>query len=122
MPSTVLDPTVRMPDGESRRGRAPRSSGDRTTLRIPPDLLAEVDRLAEELNTSRNDALLRLARRGTALYREELEIAELREQRWAGVLASYGDDDPDEGEPLPPEEVYEAIMSARADLLDLPPD
>lgn len=111
-----------MSDGKARRGRAPRSSGNRTTLRIPPDLLAEVDRLAEELNTSRNDALLRLARRGTALYQQEREIAELREQRWAGVLASYEDVDLDEGEPLSPEEVYEAIMSARADLLDLPPE
>jgi predicted transcriptional regulator len=121
MPSAIVDPTTTVPDGQARRGRAPRSGGDRTTLRIPPDLLAEIDRLAEALNTSRNDALLRLARRGAALYRQDAEIAELREQRWAGVLASVGDDS-DEGEPLSPEEVYEAIMSARADLLDLPPE
>lgn len=122
MPSTVLDPTIRMSDGKARRGRAPRSSGNRTTLRIPPDLLAEVDRLAEELNTSRNDALLRLARRGTALYQQEREIAELREQRWAGVLASYREIDETDLPALSPDELYEAIMSARADLLDLPPE
>ena len=122
MPSIVLDPTSRMSDGKPRRGRAPRSSGNRTTLRIPPDLLAEVDRLAEELNTSRNDALLRLARRGTALYQQEREIAELREQRWAGVLASYEDIDFDENDLPSAEETYDLIMSARADLLDLPPE
>jgi predicted transcriptional regulator len=102
------------------RGRAPRSGGDRTTVRVPPDLLEAVDRLAAELNTSRNDALLRLARRGAGLYGQEREIAELREQRWAGVLRSY--DDVDEGDLPPAEETYELIMRAREGLLDLPPE
>jgi predicted transcriptional regulator len=110
-----------MPEPAPRRGRAPGNRGTRTTLRIPPDLAEVVDRLAGELHTSRNDALLRLATRGAALYRQEMEIAELREQRWAAVLESYGEDI-DEGEPLSEEELYEAIMSARADLLDLPPE
>lgn len=107
-----------MPD-KPARGRAVSSSGARTTLRIPPELAEAVDRLADELSTSRNDALLRLAARGAALYRQERLVAELREQRWAAVLESYGD--VDENDLPPADETYEAIMSARADLLDLPP-
>ena len=110
-----------MPDQVPRRGRAPGNRGNRTTVRVPPDLAEVVDRLADELHTSRNDALLRLAARGAALYRQESEIAELREQRWAGVLESLGPDI-DEGDLPSPQETYDAIMSARADLLDLPPE
>lgn len=78
-----------------------------------------MDRLAAELNTSRNDALLRLAQRGAALYGQEREIAELRERRWQGVLESYRD--VDEGDLPSAEETYEAIMRHRAELDDLPP-
>lgn len=79
-----------------------------------------MDRLADELHTSRNDALLRLAERGAALYRQELEIAELREQRWQGVLASYGD--VDESDLPSAEETHEAIMRARYELDDPSPE
>ena len=77
-----------------------------------------MDRLADELRTSRNDALLRLAERGAALYRQELEIAKLREQRWLGVLASY--DDVDEDDLPSADETHEAIMRARYELDDPP--
>jgi predicted transcriptional regulator len=79
-------------------------------LRVPPDLAEVVDRLAEELHTSRNDALLQLAARGAALYRQEMEIAAVREQRWAAVLESYRD--VDENDLPSADEAYDAIMSA----------
>lgn len=79
------------------------------------------DRLADELGVSRNDALLRLAARGADLYERERQIEEIREQRWAAVLA----EDPDVGDysDLPTEDdAREAIMRARESLFDLPPE
>ena len=108
---------------ESRPGRAPRSEGPRTTLRVPPALVAIADRMAAELHVSRNDALLRLASHGASLYERERQIVERKEQRWQAVMeamdAEVGDDS---GEFASAEEAYEAVMSARADLLDLPPE
>lgn len=107
-----------MAERRSGRRRAAPSDGERTTLRVPSDLQEVVDRLAAELGTSGNDALLRLARRGADLYRQELEIAERREQRWQAVLDSRADVD-EVGEPLSPDEIYDAIMRART---ELPPE
>jgi hypothetical protein len=79
--------------------------------------------MAAELHVSRNDALLRLASHGASLYERERQIVERKEQRWQAVMeamdAEVGDDS---GEFSSAEEAYEAVMSARADLLDLPPE
>jgi uncharacterized protein (DUF1778 family) len=108
---------------EPRPSRAPRSDGPRTTLRVPPALVAIADRMAAELHVSRNDALLRLASHGASLYERERQIVERKEQRWQAVMeamdARVGDD---LGAFTSPEEAYEAVMNARADLLDLPPE
>lgn len=112
-----------MAEQRPRSSRAPRSDGPRTTLRIPLALVEVVDKLAAELHVSRNDALLRLASRGASLYEQERRIAELREQRWEAVMAAIDSELPDGGsEPLSAEELYETVMSARVDLLDLPPE
>lgn len=108
-------------DRARRVSRAPRSDGPRTTLRVPVELMTIADRLADELGVSRNDALLRLATRGADLYDSERQIEEIREQRWAAVLAEA----PDVGDysDLPTEdEAREAIMRARESLFDLPPE
>lgn len=108
---------------KSQPSRAPRSEGPRTTLRVPPALVTIADRMAAELHVSRNDALLRLASHGASLYERERQIVERKEQRWQAVMeamdAEVGDDS---GEFSSAEEAYEAVMSARADLLDLPPE
>jgi hypothetical protein len=92
-----------------RRPRAPRSEGTRTTLRLPDALAAVADRLADELEISRNDAVLRLATRGAVLYEQELDIAARRAERWAAIVP--GDVDFDA---LPsPEEAREALAAAR---------
>jgi hypothetical protein len=90
--------------------RAPRSEGPRTTLRLPPALLDVADRLARELDVSRNDALLRLATRGARLYELEQSIAARRQQRWAAVVPGAVDIDAAD---LPsPEEARDAILTA----------
>jgi hypothetical protein len=105
------DGNVRSRDtvGALPRPRAPRSEGTRTTLRLPDSLAAVADRLADELEISRNDAVLRLATRGARLYEQELDIAARRAARWAAVVP--GDVDLDA---LPsPEEAREALAAAR---------
>jgi Uncharacterized protein conserved in bacteria (DUF2188) len=92
-----------------RAPRAPRSEGPRTTLRLPDGLAAIADRLADELEISRNDAVLRLATRGARLYEQGLDIAARRAERWAAVVP--GDVDLDA---LPsPDEAREAAAAAR---------
>jgi hypothetical protein len=122
MPSTVTTPLeITVADERHPVGRAPRSDGPRTTLRLSPELAAVADRLAAELHVSRNDALLRLAARGAAIYESEREIAERAEQRWAAVLARDAGL-PADGEHPSSDELDEAVMNAWADLFDLPPD
>lgn len=91
------------------RKRAPRSDGSRTTLRVPKALLAIADRLAEELNVSRNDALLRLTARDASLYDRERQVAQRRDRRWAAVVPGAVDVDS-----VPsPDEARDAVLGAR---------
>lgn len=96
--------------------RAPRSEGPRTTLRIPTFLAEIADRLAEELEVSRNDALVRLATRGARQYAQEQRISELRERRWAAVLP--GIVDIDQADFPSPEEAREAVLTARDEVTE----
>lgn len=91
--------------------RAPRSEGPRTTLRVPSSLAQVADRLAKELEVSRNDALLRLATRGARQYEQEQRVAALRERRWAAVVP--GIVDIDQAEFPSPEEARDAVFAAR---------
>jgi hypothetical protein len=91
--------------------RAPRSEGPRTTLRIPASLAEIADRLAEDLEVSRNDALVRLASRGARQYEQELRISELRDRRWAAVIP--GIVDIDQADFPSPEEARQTVLTAR---------
>jgi hypothetical protein len=91
--------------------RAPRSEGPRTTLRLPDALAAVAERLARELDISRNDALLRLATRGARLYEQEQSIAVRRAERWAAVVP--GAVHTDHGDLPSPEEARDAILATR---------
>lgn len=66
--------------------RAPRRTGERTTLRVPDDLAETVKRYADEHDTSTNDALVRLAYDGAAIYEHDREVAELADARRAAIL------------------------------------
>lgn len=80
----------------SRRARTPRGDGPRTTLRLPASLAQIADQLANELEVSRNDAVLRLATRGARLFEQEQKVRERRDQRWAAVVPGLVDIDPAE--------------------------
>lgn len=91
--------------------RAPRSEGPRTTLRLPDALAAVAERLARELDISRNDALLRLATLGARLYEQEQSIAVRRAERWAAVVP--GAIHIDHADFPSPEEARDAILAGR---------
>jgi len=97
----------------ARTSRAPRREGARTTLRVPTDLAATVRAYAEELDTSANDALLRLAERGAEIVERERRVEQLATERRAAMAVAIGPEEEDE--PLHPEVVREAILGARAD-------
>lgn len=102
--------------GETARrppARARRSEGPRTTLRLPAALADVADRLARELDISRNDALLRLATRGARLYEREQSIAARRQERWAAVVPGVFDIDRAELPTL--DEAREAIFAVSDD-------
>jgi uncharacterized protein YceH (UPF0502 family) len=97
--------------GRRMATRTPRSAGPRTTLRLPDALAATAERLARELDISRNDAVLRLATRGAQLYEQEHRVATRRAERWAAVVA--GSVDLDRADVPTPEEARAAVEAAR---------
>jgi hypothetical protein len=72
---------------ESRR-RAPRREGHRTTLTVPHSVLDAAQRLAHELGTTSNDALVRLAEEGAAARERRARIAAVADERRAAVEQS----------------------------------
>lgn len=121
--SKTLTDTTRKPRVDKRptatsgrtptTSRAPRTDGPRTTLRLSNRLAETADRLAEELEVSRNDAVLRLAARGARLYEQERKVAELRDRRWAAVVPGIVDID-QAGFPSP-DEARAVILEARGE-------
>ena len=67
------------------RRRAPRRIGHRTTLTVPHSVLDAADRLAQELGTTANDAIVRLAEEGASSRARHQRIAALASERRAAV-------------------------------------
>lgn len=67
------------------RRRAPRRTGHRTTLTVPHTVLDAADRLARELGTTANDAIVRLAEEGASSRERHEQIAALATERRAAV-------------------------------------
>jgi hypothetical protein len=67
------------------RRRAPRRTGHRTTLTVPHSVLDVADRLAQELGTTANDAIVRLAEEGASSRERHDQIAALAAERRAAV-------------------------------------
>jgi predicted DNA-binding ribbon-helix-helix protein len=67
------------------RRRAPRRAGHRTTLTIPDPILQTADRLARELGTTTNDAIVRLAQEGASARERQAQISALTAARRAAV-------------------------------------
>lgn len=61
--------------------------GMRTTLRVPDAVTDAAAVLADEIGTSKNDALVRLALAGARVVERAREVAETREARWQALLA-----------------------------------
>ncbi len=109
-------PTSQAAEPRASRERAFPTQGPRTTLRVPQHLASTADRLAEEVGTSRNDALVRLAARGAEVYEREARIAGRREERWAAVVGNLSNLDNAE---FPSEaEVREAASALRREMLE----
>jgi predicted DNA-binding ribbon-helix-helix protein len=94
-----------------RRQRAPRRTGRRTTLTVPEPLLAEAEKLAAEIGTTTNDALIRLAEEAAALRSEQARVAAIASARRAAVDAGSSADL--SGGFLSAEEVRAAVLSLR---------
>ena len=67
------------------RRRAPPRTGHRTTLTVPHSVLDAADRLAQELGTTTNDAIVRLAEEGASSRERHEQIAAVASVRRAAV-------------------------------------
>ena len=93
------------------RRRAPRRGGERTTLRVPPELARAAQELATSAGTTSNDALILFAQRGAMLYAQELEMVRTEERQMAAIL--------DAMEPVDPDAEYPSFEETRAAALFL---
>jgi hypothetical protein len=92
------------------RRRAPRRAGHRTTLTVPHSVLDAAQRLARELGTSPNDAIVRLAEEGAAARERRARIASVARERRAAVERVELPENPTLASPA---EVREAILAGR---------
>lgn len=94
------------------RRRAPRRTGHRTTLTVPHSVLDAADRLARELGTTANDAIVRLAEEGASSRERHQRIAAVASERRAAVEPSGLAD----ALAFPsPEELHNAMLAGRRD-------
>jgi len=95
------------------RRRAPHRIGHRTTLTVPAQVLEEAGRLARELGTTVNDAIVRLAQEGASARQRRGQIAALASERRAAVERGGLSDTLSLP---PPEELREAMLAGRREL------
>src|ERR1700691_2464956 len=94
------------------RRRAPRRTGHRTTLTVPHSVLDAADRLAQELGTTANDALVRLAQEGAASRERHARTAAWASERRAAVERAGSSD----ALAFPSaDELHEAMLAGRRD-------
>jgi len=70
-----------------QRQRAPSREGVRTTLRVPAEVYAEAERLARQIGTTTNDALVQFAEEAVDVRRHRERIAEVAGQRRAAAAS-----------------------------------
>jgi hypothetical protein len=66
--------------------------GTRTTLRVPDTVAEAARQLAEEIGTSKNDAIMRLALVGARVVASARQVAEMRDARWEAITAEAAAD------------------------------
>ncbi len=95
-----------------RRRRAPHRQGHRTTLTVPHTVLDAADRLAQELGTTTNDAIVRLAQEGATAREHREQLTALASKRRAAVQSV----NLDKALTFPsPDEFREAMLAGRRD-------
>jgi hypothetical protein len=73
--------------------------GARTTLRVPDAVAAAAQQLADEIGTTKNDAIIRLALAGARVVEAAREVSEKREARWQALVTDVvGEELPDADE------------------------
>jgi len=95
----------------SVRRRAPRRAGVRRQVTVPPPLWETAGRLADELGTTPNDALIRLALDAASRVEREREVEARASAARAAVLAGIAE--AADGGFLGSEEAAEAAMALR---------
>ena len=92
------------------RRRAPHREGQRTTLRVPDSVMHAAQVLAQELGTTPNDAIVRLAEEGIAASERRRLVERLaRERREAVARVGFAD-----AMSFPtPDELRSAMLSGR---------
>jgi hypothetical protein len=96
----------------TQRQRAPHREGHRTTLRVPDEVMRAASVLAQELGTTQNDALVRLAEEGVALDERRRAVQRLAQVRRAAVASV---DAVDAGAFPTPDEMRVAMLSGRSE-------
>ncbi|MCP9488412.1 MAG: hypothetical protein MSC31_00885 [Solirubrobacteraceae bacterium MAG38_C4-C5] len=92
----------------SSKERAPRREGHRTTLRLPFPVFEAAASLAQELGTTPNDAIVRLAEEGAAARTRRDRIATLAARRRSAVERAGRED----ASPFPSGQETRAAMLA----------
>jgi hypothetical protein len=91
------------------RRRAPQREGQRTTLRVPDDVMRVARDLAAELGSTPNDALVHLAQDGAQARERRLRAERLARQRREAVARGAADTSA-----LPaPHDLRDAMLSGR---------
>jgi predicted DNA-binding ribbon-helix-helix protein len=96
-----------------QRQRAPSREGVRTTLRVPDEVYAEARRLAHQMGTTTNDALVQLAEEAVDARQRRERIAEVAGQRRAAA-AQVSSVEAVEDFPSP-DDLRAAMLSGRAE-------
>ena len=92
------------------RQRAPQREGHRTTLRVPDSVMRAAHALADELGTTPNDAIVRLAEEGIAVTERRRRAERIAGERRDAVARAGAPD----GVGFPTaEEMHAAMLSGR---------
>lgn len=100
--------------GGRRRQRAPKRAGHRAQLTVPEGLWTAIGQIADQLGSTRNDVLVRMASQRLAEVEGQARVRRLARERWDAFLAAERSA-PQAGMPSA-EELVEAAQDLRRDL------
>jgi hypothetical protein len=98
------------------RRRAPKRAGHRAQLTVPEPLWAAARELAEEIGTTPNDVIVRLASQQLEAAQRRAELERIATERWHAFRQAAPEADPAETPAL--EELLDAAAALRVDSTD----